>query len=158
MRSGVAAARRRVRSKTGRRRRVIEGVSKVVIEVDDQARALGFWTERLGFELHQDTPYGDERWVEVATPDKGLILVLSPRRDERPSAPDMLPTSNVFFVCDDLAETYRELRSRGVEFPQPPVELSFGWWSLFEDQEGNRFALQPREADVNRAPTGGGTR
>jgi lactoylglutathione lyase len=158
MRSGVAAARRRVRSKTGRRRRVIEGVSKVVIEVDDQARALRFWTERLGFELHQDTPYGDERWVEVATPDKGLILVLSPRRDERPSAPDMLPTSNVFFVCDDLAETYRELRSRGVEFPQPPVELSFGWWSLFEDQEGNRFALQPREADVNRAPTGGGTR
>ena len=34
---------------------MIEGVSKVVIEVDDQARALGFWTETLGFELHQDT-------------------------------------------------------------------------------------------------------
>jgi lactoylglutathione lyase len=125
---------------------VIEGVSKVVIEVDDQTRALRFWTETLGFELNQDTTDGDERWVEVRTPDEGLILILSPRREDGPDAPDMLPTSNVLFCCDDLARTYEELRSRGVEFPQPPVELSFGWWSLFQDQEGNRFALHPREA------------
>jgi lactoylglutathione lyase len=127
-------------------RTVIEGVSKVVIEVDDQARALRFWTQTVGFELHQDTPYGEERWVEVRTPDRALILVLSSRQRDRPSASDQLPTSNVFFYCDDLAETYEALRSRGVEFPQPPVELSFGWWSLFQDQEGNRFALQSREA------------
>jgi predicted enzyme related to lactoylglutathione lyase len=124
---------------------VIEGVSKVVIEVDDQARALGFWTETLGFSLHQDTPYGEERWVEVRAPDEGLILILSPRQNERPSASDTLPTSSVFFYCDDLIETYEELRSRGVEFPQPPVELSFGWWSMFQDREGNRFALHSRE-------------
>jgi lactoylglutathione lyase len=124
---------------------VIKGVSKVVIEVDDQARALEFWTERLGFELYRDIAYGDERWVEVRTPNEGLILVLSPRRAERPSASDLLRRSNVFFCCDDLAETYGELRSRGVAFPQPPVELSFGWWSIFQDHEGNRFALHPRE-------------
>jgi lactoylglutathione lyase len=123
---------------------VIEGVSKVVIEVEDQDRALGFWTEKLGFELVQDIPYGDERWIEVRTPDNALILVLSPRQDNRPSASDTLPTSNVFFCCDDLAKTYEALRSRGVEFPQPPVELSFGWWSMFNDREGNRFALHPR--------------
>ena len=98
---------------------MIDGVSKVVIEVDDQARALRFWTETMGFELHEDTPCGEERWVEVRTPDTGLILVLSPRRDERPTAPDTLPTSNVFFYCNDLARTYEELRSRSVEFPQP---------------------------------------
>jgi lactoylglutathione lyase len=126
---------------------VIAGVSKVVIEVDDQARAIEFWTERLGFELHQDTPYGEERWVEVRTPDRRLILVLTPRRNDRPRVPDMLPTSNVFFWCDDLAGTYDELRSRGVKFPQPPVELSFGRWSLFEDLEGNRFALGPRDPE-----------
>jgi lactoylglutathione lyase len=125
---------------------VVEGVSKVVIEVEDQDRAIGFWTETLGFELHQNSSYGDERWVEVRTPDRGLILVLSPRQDDRPRASGTLPTSNVFFYCDDLAETYAELRSRGVEFPQPPVELSFGRWSMFKDQEGNRFALHPREA------------
>jgi predicted enzyme related to lactoylglutathione lyase len=125
---------------------VIGGVSKVVVEVDDQARALAFWTETLGFELHQDTTYGEERWVEVRTPDKGLILVLSARQYDRPDAPDTLPTSNVFFHCDDLHETYEQLRSRGVHFPEPPIELSFGWWSMFQDQEGNRFALHPREA------------
>jgi lactoylglutathione lyase len=124
---------------------VIEGVSKVVVEVEDQARALEFWTGRLGFELHEDSTYFDGRWVEVTAPDKRLILVLSPRRDERPRPSDRLPTSHVFFRCDDLAETYDELRSRGVEFPQPPVELSFGWWSIFQDQEGNRFALHPGE-------------
>ena len=125
---------------------MIAGVSKVVIEVDDQARALQFWTEKLGFGLHQDSPYGEERWVEVRTPNGGLILVLTPRRGVRPSTRDMLPTSNVFFCCDDLSATYAELRVRGVRFTQPPVELSFGWWSLFEDEEGNRFALHPREA------------
>jgi lactoylglutathione lyase len=130
---------------------VIEGVSKVVIEVDDQTRALAFWTEIVGFEPHQDADYGEERWIEVRTPDDGLILVLSLRQSERPGASSMLPTSNVFFYCDDLAETYDELRSRGVVFPQPPVELSFGWWSLFKDQEGNRFALHPRERRESRA-------
>jgi lactoylglutathione lyase len=125
---------------------VIEGVSKVLIEVDDQARARGFWTKTLGFELHQECTHGEEPWVEVRTPDKGLILVLSPRQENRPSASGMLATSNVFFCCDDLAQTYEELRSCGVEFPQPPVELSFGWWSMFQDQEGNRFALHPCDA------------
>jgi lactoylglutathione lyase len=134
--TGVAAAR------TGP---MIEGVSKVVIEVDDQARAVEFWTATLGFELHQDTSYGDGRWVEVRTPDSGLILVLSPRQDARPSASDMRPSSTVFFYCDDLSATYEELRSRGVKFAQPPVQLSFGFWSMFQDQEGNRFALHPRE-------------
>ena len=129
---------------------MIAEVSKVVIEVDDQARALEFWTEKLGFQLHQNTPYGEERWVEVRSPERGLSLVITPRRGDRPRARDPLPTSNVFFCCDDLMETYEELHSRGVRFPQPPVELSFGWWALFEDQEGNRFALHPREPQESR--------
>ncbi len=123
---------------------MIEGVNKVVIEVEDQDRALRFWTEKLGFSLVEDTTYGDERWLEVRTPDNGLILVLSPRQGDPPSAPELVPTSNVFFSCDDLAETYEKLRSRGIEFSRPPVEQSFGWWSMFQDEEGNRFALRPR--------------
>jgi predicted enzyme related to lactoylglutathione lyase len=124
---------------------VVGGVTKVVIEVDDQDRAKRFWTETMGFELVQDTPYGEERWLEVRTPDKAVILVLNVRRGERTAAPDpSLPTSNVFFYADDLQQTYRELTARGVEFPQPPVQQPFGWWSLFQDSEGTRFALVPR--------------
>jgi predicted enzyme related to lactoylglutathione lyase len=131
---------------------VIGGVSKVVIEVDDQARALEFWAETLGFEVNHDTIDGEERWVEVRTPDERLILALRPRHNEGSSGSDTLPTSNVFFYCDDLAETYDELRSRGVKFSQPPVELSFGWWSMFQDPERNRFALHPREGTCRAGP------
>jgi lactoylglutathione lyase len=129
-------------------RTVIKGVSKVVIEVDDQARALRFWTQTLGFEFHQDTPYGEERWVEVRTPDRALILVLSSRQGDRPSASDQLPTSNVFFYCDDLAETYEALRSRGVEFPQPPVELSFGWVVAVPGSRGKPLRPPVTRGDV----------
>jgi lactoylglutathione lyase len=124
---------------------MIRGIHQVVLEVEDQDRALDFWTKMMGFELAQDEPYGDERWLEVRTPDKSVTVVLSLRQGERPTAPETLPTSNIFFYCDDLPQTYEELRSRGVEFPQPPVEQLFGWWSMFEDLEGNRFALTPRE-------------
>src|SRR5262245_7261533 len=124
---------------------MIDGIRQVVLEVEDQDRALDFWTKTMGFELSRDEAYGDERWLEVRTPDRAVTVVLSLREGERPMAPDMLPTSNVFFYCDDLSETYEELRSRGVEFPQPPTEQPFGWWSMFSDLEGNRFALAPRE-------------
>lgn len=125
---------------------VIEGVHKVVVEVDDQDRALGFWTQTVGFQVDRDTAYGDERWLEVRTRDQAVTLILDLRRGERPTAPDELPTSNVFLYCDDLPGTYDDLRTRGVSFPQPPVEQSWGWWSIFEDQDGNRFALVPRDA------------
>jgi lactoylglutathione lyase len=125
---------------------VIGGVTQVVIEVEDQDRAKRFWTEQLGFELVQDAPYGQERWLEVRTPDKAVVLVLGMRQGERPTAPHpSLPTSNVMFYAEDLQQTYQELTARGVQFPQPPVRQPFGWWSLFQDSEGNRFALVPRQ-------------
>jgi predicted enzyme related to lactoylglutathione lyase len=125
---------------------MIGGVTKVVVEVEDQERAKRFWTQQLGFELVQDAPYGQERWLEVRTPDKAVTVVLDLRRGERPTPPDpSLPTSKVMFYAQDLQQTYTELTARGVQFPQPPVQQPFGWWSLFADPDGNRFALVPRE-------------
>jgi len=124
---------------------MISGVSKVVIDVEDQDRAKEFWTKTMGFELVQDASYGQgNRWLEVRSPDKSVVLVLGLRRGEPPTAPDALPTSNVFFCCDDLLQTYEELTALGVAFPQPPIQQPYGWWSMFEDAEGNRFALTPR--------------
>jgi predicted enzyme related to lactoylglutathione lyase len=125
---------------------MIMGVAKVVLDVDDQERAKEFWTTTMGFEVVRDVPYGDERWLEVRSPDKATILVLgqsSTGPGDRDAVPNMLPTSNVFFYCDNVEHTYHELRSRGVEFPQPPAKQQFGWWSLFLDPDGNRFALRP---------------
>jgi predicted enzyme related to lactoylglutathione lyase len=105
----------------------------------------------MGFEVVQDAPYGQERWLEVRAPD-GVNLVLELRGEgERGhgEAPEHLPTSNVMFRCADLPATYEELAARGVEFPQPPIQQPFGWWSMFTDSEGSRFALEQAEPEAS---------
>ena len=118
-------------------------VKQVVLPVDDQERAKTFWVEQMGFEIRSDETFGNERWIEVSPPGQSLVLVLSLRTANEPrrEVPDHLPHSNVFFTCQDLEKTYRELSKRSVKFPLPPEKLHFGWWSLFEDQDGTRYAL-----------------
>jgi predicted enzyme related to lactoylglutathione lyase len=126
---------------------MINGVSNVGIEVDDQDRAKAFWIDRLGFELVQDTPYKEDggRWLEVRTPDKAVVMGLFPRTGARPEPGDpRMANANVWFDCDDLQQTHAELTARGVAFTQAPVEMFFGWWSVFADTEGNTFALKQR--------------
>jgi hypothetical protein len=65
---------------------MISGVSNVIIPVDDQERAKASWAETIAFDVVVDAPYGEERWIEVRSPD-GVRLVLSMReewsRDDR---------------------------------------------------------------------------
>jgi predicted enzyme related to lactoylglutathione lyase len=72
-----------------------------------------------------------------------VLLILSPRRSDerRRAAKDELPDSDVFFVCDDIKRTHQELTARGVRFHTPPIEMPFGWWAMFEDTDGTRYAL-----------------
>jgi predicted enzyme related to lactoylglutathione lyase len=122
---------------------MITGVRKIVVRVDDLERAKRFWTETIGFDATRDETSGDERWVEVMPPDRRLVLVLSPRPagQEPDEVPDQLPQSDIFFHCDDVQQTYQELAARGVKFPAPPAKMHFGWWALFEDDGGTRYAL-----------------
>ena len=122
---------------------MIKSVAKVIVHVDDQEQAREFWTGPAGFELARDETFGDERWIEVAPPGGGPVLVLSPRPAEqpRPDVPDMLPHSPVFFTCDDIHRTYADMRDRGVEFQAAPVQMHFGWWAMFTDPDGTRYAL-----------------
>jgi lactoylglutathione lyase len=122
---------------------MIKGVRKVTVPVGDLDRALRFWTDQIGFRVVTDQTYGDERWVEVTPPDQALVLVLSPRPPDqpRPEVTELLPHSDLFFTCDDIQQTYQELSERGVKFPTPPAKMHFGWWALFEDTDGTRYAL-----------------
>jgi predicted enzyme related to lactoylglutathione lyase len=120
---------------------MISTVAKVVVPVLDQDRAKRFWTESVGFEARRDETVGDERWIEVALAGGGPVLVLSPRSQDRSEVGADLPHSPVFFTCDDVEATYRELSEHGVTFALPPTRQHFGWWSLFEDPDGTRYAL-----------------
>jgi lactoylglutathione lyase len=123
---------------------MIRGVNQVVLSVADQQRAKRFWTEKMGFTVAEDSPYGEDgRWIAVASPDGNMRMVLSPREpgQQVPEAPDSLPNSNIMFYSDDVQRTYDELTAKGVIFPAAPSKMFFGWWSMFEDGEGNRYAL-----------------
>jgi predicted enzyme related to lactoylglutathione lyase len=122
---------------------MITGVSKVYLLVDDQETAKQFWTAAMGFELVTDQTYGAERWIEVTPPDRRMVLVLTPRQGvpRQEPAHASQPHSNVMFNCEDIEATYAELAARGVKFPVPPARQHFGWWALFEDPDGTRYAL-----------------
>lgn len=122
---------------------MITGVRKIVVPVDDQQKALDFWTDRMGFTVTTDAAYGAERWIEVTPPDQSVALVLSLRAPDEPrrQVPDQLPHSDVHFTCADIARTYDELSGRGVVFPTPPTRMDFGWWAMFSDCDGTRYAL-----------------
>ena len=138
-----SASRRASRPRGIEKLGVISAVSQVAIPVDDQECAKEFWTAAIGFELVRDETFEGERWIEVRPPDGNLLLVLSKRapHEQRPDAPDELPHANVFFTCEDIEATHRQLTARGVSFPTPPVEMHWGWWAMFEDAEGTRYAL-----------------
>lgn len=121
---------------------MITGVHKVVVPVQDQLASKAFWVDAMGFQLIADLPYGESHWIEVAPANDALVLILSPRGDEpRRKVDDRLPHSPLFFNCADIHQTYAELCNRGVIFPAPPVQMPFGWWSMFEDNEGSRYVL-----------------
>jgi lactoylglutathione lyase len=126
---------------------MIGGVRSAGIYVADQDRAKEFYTQTLGFELVQDTPMGPDegapRWIEVAPPDRNVVLILfTPEGQE-----ELVGTfSNVLFECDDVRKTHQELAERGVEFVDEPRQEFWGWWAMFKDSEGNRFGLGQRDA------------
>jgi catechol 2,3-dioxygenase-like lactoylglutathione lyase family enzyme len=124
---------------------MLTAVRSVGIYVGDQDRAKEFFTDRLGFDLVQDTPMGEGpgalRWIEVAPPDRNVILVLfTPEGSE-----DRVGTfSNVLFECDDIRATHEELAGRGVEFTEEPNQQFWGWWAVFKDPDGNSYGLGQR--------------
>ena len=135
---------------------MINNVAKVIVPVEDQGAALAFWTGTVGFDVVRDETFGDERWVEIKPPGQDLVLVLSPRSPDEPrrSVPDRLPHSDLFFDCTDIQRTAEELMERGVRFPLPPSREHFGWWSLFEDNEGTRYALGQWQTDSGSGSDG----
>ncbi len=124
---------------------MISGVRSVGIYVGDQDRAKRFWIEQMGFEAIQDTPMGQgegaPRWIEVAPPDRHVILVLFTPDEQKDRIGSF---SNVLFHCDDIEQTHRELTGRSVEFTEAPRREFWGWWAVFKDPDGNTYGLGQR--------------
>ena len=115
--------------------------------VDDQEKALRFYTDILGFVKKTEFPMGEARWLTVVPPDDpdGTELLLEP--DSHPAvAPfkralveDGIPFTS--FGVDDVQAEYERLRSAGVHFTQPPVEMGPVTTAVLDDTCGNLIQI-----------------
>jgi catechol 2,3-dioxygenase-like lactoylglutathione lyase family enzyme len=115
--------------------------------VDDQEKALSFYTEVLEFEKKRDIPVGDHRWLTVVSKDSpdGPELLLEP--DGHPAAgpfkralvDDGIPFTS--FAVDDVNEEFHRLEARGVRFTQEPADLGPVTTAVFDDTCGNLIQI-----------------
>lgn len=115
------------------------------VQVNDQRRALDFYTNVLGFEARQDLPAGEFRVLTVAEPGSDVELMLEP--DAHPASKaycqalrqDGIPAA-LFFVAD-LAAEHRRLQGLGVRFEREPTRSEWGFQAVLDDTCGNLIAL-----------------
>lgn len=117
------------------------------VMVDDQDRALKFYTEVLGFVKKVEIPMGEHRWLTVVSPDDvdGTQLVLEP--DSHPAAgpfkralmEDGIPFTS--FAVDDVRREYERLRAAGVRFTQEPAEMGPVTTAVLDDTCGNLIQI-----------------
>ena len=117
------------------------------ILVDDQEKALRFYTDVLGFVKKTDIPMGEARWLTLVSPDApdGTQLLLEP--DSHPAAgpfkaalaADGIPVTS--FAVDDVHAEYERLRGLGVQFTQEPVDMGGVTTAVLDDTCGNLIQL-----------------
>jgi len=117
------------------------------VPVDDQQKALRFYTETLGFKLKHNIPLGAHAWITVVSPEQptGTELVLEP--DEHPAVhpfkralvADGIPFTA--FAVDDVEAEHERLTKAGVRFVQPPTDLGPVTTAVFDDSCGNLIQI-----------------
>jgi lactoylglutathione lyase len=118
-------------------------IKTVGVYVSDQAKAVEFYTKRLGFTLRRELAMGpNAKWVEVSPPDGQTCLVLYPR--------SLMPQwemlkATVVFHCADVEDTCNWLRAAGVTITAPPKKIAWGMFAMFADPDGNLFGLTSQE-------------
>ena len=118
--------------------------------VDDQEKALRFYTDVLGFEKKDDIPVGDARWLTVVSPQdrEGPELLLEP--DEHPAAKpfkaalveDGMPYTS--FAVDDVQAEFERMKKRGVRFTQEPLDAGQVKTAVLDDTCGNLIQIAQR--------------
>ena len=114
-------------------------LGRVIVPVSDQDAAIAFYTEKLGFRVSADIPYGEgDRWVEVAPPGGGSGIALSTGMgDFQPGR-----ETGIALTTSDARAAHDELESQGVEVEEPmggdgTVPLLF----MFKDVDGNGLMI-----------------
>ena len=113
--------------------------------VDDQDKALAFYTGKLGFRPGYDVPAGGARWLTVRDDHSDVELLLEPNGHPAAQAyqqalvADGIPCTQ--FAVDDMAAVHAELTRRGVVFTQPPTAMGPVTTAVLDDTCGNLIQI-----------------
>lgn len=127
---------------------MIDTIGGVVIMVSDQARAVKFYAEKVGFDIRLNVPFFGGKWIEVAPKDsESTLSIMEPNPQLMP--PEELETARknigrntgVWFYTSDIQSTYEDLKSKGVDITKPEKQEWGGIMSLVKDLDGNIFTL-----------------
>lgn len=122
-------------------------IASIALIVNDYDEAIEFYTQKLGFELLEDSdqPEQNKRWVVVApkgshTPN---IILARAANDAQAAVVGQQAGGRVFLFLrtDDFWRDYRAMSERGVKFVRDPVKQPYGTVAVFEDLYGNRWDL-----------------
>jgi uncharacterized glyoxalase superfamily protein PhnB len=115
--------------------------------VKDYDEAIAFYTQKLDFELIEDTyqPEQDKRWVVVSPPGSNgaTLLLAKASRSEQENFIGNQSGGRVFLFLntDDFWRDYNTMKSRGIKFVREPKKQEYGMVSVFEDLYGNLWDL-----------------
>jgi catechol 2,3-dioxygenase-like lactoylglutathione lyase family enzyme len=114
--------------------------------VQDQEKALTFYTDVLGFRTKHDIPMGEARWLTVVSPQTDEIELLLEPLGHPAAAPFQkalydsgVPLTALF--TDDIDSEYERLKARGVAFRSPPAQAGPAKVAMFDDTCGNLIQL-----------------
>ncbi len=117
------------------------------IYVDDQNKALQFYTEVLGFVKKADFSQGPYRWLTVASPEEPdgtelqLALNNNPATKAYQQAIFQQSQPAVMFFTDDIKGDCERIKARGAEFTMPPTEVTGSTIAMLKDSCGNLIQL-----------------
>jgi predicted enzyme related to lactoylglutathione lyase len=117
------------------------------VYVDDQDKALRFYTDVLGFARKSDFTHGPFRWLTVAPADEpdGVELQLAPNDDPAARAYQQALFQQgrpaVMFYTDDVKDDYERIKARGAQFRMPPTDVTASTIAMLTDGCGNLIQL-----------------
>ncbi|HEU5462077.1 MAG TPA: VOC family protein [Nitrososphaeraceae archaeon] len=127
---------------------MIDNIGGIVIFVSNQASAIEFYTEKLGFDVKGEYPYKNTKWVEVGPKTSTTtISLMEPHPDmmtneEIEQAKKEIGTmTNLWFYTNNINNTYKELQEKGVNITEPKKQDWGGIMSQIKDQDNNILTL-----------------
>ena len=122
------------------------------VVVDDQQKALQFYTETLGFRVKHNIPVGEYAWITVVSEEapEGPELLLEPAGHpavvpyRKALVEDGIPYTA--FAVDDVEAEHERLVAMGVRFVQPPTDMGTVFTAVFDDTCGNLIQIMEEKA------------